>query len=168
MENEKIILLTNKLNQTGKDLAYFERDMLVSLLSKIYPSYLTKHPESDTEWEKDWRNIVVINSPTGQLSWHIHDSELPFFTHLEQDSNRWDGHTNLTKYIRIGNIEQNQIYMSIKSIAYHLNNQSYPILDLSGYVCDDCKKIDFSEITDIVKKLQTGKASVRIQITKDE
>ena len=66
----------------GKELAYWERNQLVAHLSKIYPSWLEKHPEEDISWEADWRNIVFIKTPGGQCSWHIHDSELPYFPHL--------------------------------------------------------------------------------------
>ena len=94
-------ILDNGLSQEGKDLAYFERDILVSLLSKLYPSHLARHPDSDVTWENDWRNIVCVHLPTGQATWHIHDSELPFFEHLTMKENHWDGHSNLDKYGRI-------------------------------------------------------------------
>jgi hypothetical protein len=62
---------------------YHERNMLVCALSKIYPSLLGRHP-SDQEWDDDWRWIVYVNLPTGQVSWHIHDSELSLFDHLDR------------------------------------------------------------------------------------
>lgn len=88
----------------AKDQAYWERNQLVCLLSKLFPSYLTKHPESDLSWEKDWTNIVGITFPTGQGYWHIHDSELKYFSHLQYASNEWDGHTTKEKYQRIAQI----------------------------------------------------------------
>ena len=88
--------------RTSEDRAYSERDSLVSLVSKRFPSWLERHPESDTEWEDDWRWIVIVELPTGQCSWHIHDSELPWFGHLERrDGNSWDGHTADEKYERV-------------------------------------------------------------------
>ena len=95
------VLLNEKMNLKGKDLAYAERDLLVSALSKCYPSHLTRHPDSDVTWENDWRWIVCIHLPTGQATWHIHDSEVPFFAHLSTKENHWDGHSNLQKYQRI-------------------------------------------------------------------
>ena len=89
----------------GKELPYFERNQLIALLAKIYPSYLAKHPASDKEWEKDWRNIVFIITPQGQASWHIHDSELVFFKHLSYENENWDGHTNYRKYKRLEQIQ---------------------------------------------------------------
>jgi len=91
----------------AKDNAYWERNQLVAALSKIFPAHLAKHPESDTEWEADWRTIVVVylphaatslgskirdsrlsfitigkSEPLIQMTWHIHDSEVSMFDHL--------------------------------------------------------------------------------------
>lgn len=87
-----------------KNYAYEERNMLVSALSKLFPSYLAEHQE-DEDWEDDWRNIVFIELPTGQVSWHIHDSELKFFSHLEYQENKWDGHNTKEKYRRLGKLK---------------------------------------------------------------
>ena len=46
-----------------KDGAYWERNQLVSALSKVFPAHLAKHPEEDKEWDDDWRTIVVIKIP---------------------------------------------------------------------------------------------------------
>lgn len=104
----------NKLNSIVSDLekeiyeiekvknnAYKERNELVSLISKLFPSYIASHPEDDLEWEEDWRNIVFIDLPTGQASWHIHDSDFGIFKHLPIGKNCWDGHTTDDKYKRI-------------------------------------------------------------------
>lgn len=84
--------------------AYNERDRLVCALSKCFPSWLARHPDSDTSWDDDWRWIVFINLPTGQASWHIHDSERGWFKHLEVGKNSWDGHNNDEKYGRVAEI----------------------------------------------------------------
>lgn len=89
-----------------KDEAYHERNMLVAALSKLWPdSHLMRHQESDTKWSKDWRWIVCIHASVGQCAWHIHDSELTLFDHLERvENNHWDGHTTAEKYARIGRL----------------------------------------------------------------
>lgn len=107
-----------------KDYAYYERNQLVAALSKLFPSWLERHPDSDTTWENDWRTIVYIMIPTRvvwgdgrnhvpedrqyaprQLSWHIHDSEVKYFSHLQmREGNSWDFHTNEEKYERLRNI----------------------------------------------------------------
>lgn len=120
----------------AKDQAYWERNQLVVLLSKIFPAHLAKHPESDTNWENDWRTIVCIHFPSGQGSWHIHDSEVGFFSHLELKSNDWDGHTTEEKYKRIlsyGNTTQkNKIIYSQGEIRVR-NLDEMPF-------CFDCKR----------------------------
>lgn len=85
----------------AKDGAYRERNQLVAFLSKLYPSHRARHPASDETWENDWRWIICIHSPFGQLSWHIHDSDLPMFEHLETNLNDWDGHSTEEKYRRL-------------------------------------------------------------------
>lgn len=84
-----------------KDNAYAERDRLVCALSKLFPAHLARHPDSDKEWDDDWRWIVYVHLPTGQVSWHIHDSELPWFEHLPKGENVWDGHDTAEKYRRL-------------------------------------------------------------------
>jgi len=70
------------------DDVYHERDQLVAALSKIYPSHTAVH---HGEWEDGWRNIICIHLPTGQATWHIHDSELGLFDHLVTLTDHWDG-----------------------------------------------------------------------------
>lgn len=89
----------------AKDGAYAERDKLVCALSKIFPASLERHPDSDTTWEDDWRWIVFIELPTGQATWHIHDSELAWFDHLPRFTGKvWDGHTTPEKYERVASL----------------------------------------------------------------
>jgi hypothetical protein len=88
----------------AKDGAYSERDRLVCALSKMFPSWLARHPDSDASWDDDWRWIVFVQLPTGQASWHIHDSERGWFDHLSVGANSWDGHTNDEKYARLAKL----------------------------------------------------------------
>lgn len=103
-----------------KNQAYAERNKLVCALSKLLPSHLKRHPD-DQPWEDDWRWIVCVHGPTGQMTWHIHDSELPNFIHLEAPEHQgykygpiiplwaligpaacqYDGHSTEEKYERL-------------------------------------------------------------------
>lgn len=88
-----------------KDNAYSERNKVVAALSKIFPAWLETHPAEDKEWAEHWRTIVFIDSPVGQLSWHIHFSEVEIFNHLNhREGNSWDGHTTEEKYERLANL----------------------------------------------------------------
>lgn len=90
--------------QAQKDAAYHERNQLVAALSKIFPASLERHPAQEV-WDDDWRWIVFIDLPTGQASWHIHDTELALFAHLPRLAGRkWDGHTSAQKYDRLAEI----------------------------------------------------------------
>ncbi len=83
-----------------KDAAYAERDRLVAALSKVFPAHLARHEGAD--WEDGWRNIVCIHLPAGQATWHIHDSEMSWFGHLETTAEpHWDGHGTEEKYRRL-------------------------------------------------------------------
>lgn len=95
--------------RAAKDRAYAERDMCVAALARVavsqgFHAWLGRH-EGDP-WEDDWRNIVFIGLPTGQVSWHIHDSELPQFAWLPRREPyngwwTWDGHDTDEKYRRL-------------------------------------------------------------------
>lgn len=85
----------------SRDQAYTERNHLVALLAALYPSWKTRHPEEDESWEDDWRWIIGVQLPTGQATWHVHDSELHLFDHVERRDVAWDGHSTEEKYERI-------------------------------------------------------------------
>jgi len=87
--------------QEEKDAAYQERDRLVCALSKLWPAHLAHHPADDATWDPEWTWIVCIHAPVGQLTWHIHDSEVWWFNHLRTRENDWDGHTTGEKYRRL-------------------------------------------------------------------
>jgi hypothetical protein len=109
--------LENKIDrlENVKNGAYRERNQLVALLAALaldkghssisWGAWLGKHVVKEGEdWEKDWMNIVFIETPSGQLSWHIHDSELELFKGIPvatERSPKWDGHTTEEKYRRI-------------------------------------------------------------------
>lgn len=97
--------------------AYHERNELVAFLSRIYPSHLSKHyPDPDPLWDTEWGTVVCVHigerprplRNTGwvelveeNLCWHIHDSEIPLFSHLEMRENDWDGSDTAEKYERL-------------------------------------------------------------------
>ena len=92
---------------TQKNQAYNERNILVAGLSKIFPAFLSWHYPEDEDWDPEWKWIVYITLPTGQVSWHIHETELSMFSHLEhrRRGNYWDGHTTQEKYERVKRLQ---------------------------------------------------------------
>lgn len=95
----------------AKDNAYRERDQLVAVLSKVWPSHLTADSSVDDP-AGEWYNVVCIHTPAGQATWHIHVSELGMFDHLRGNAESrltacegWDGHTTEEKYERLSQIQ---------------------------------------------------------------
>lgn len=88
-----------------RDAAYVERNRLVAALARIFPAWLADHRDIQGEkWDPEWRTVVFIDGPTGQLSWHLHDSDVPLFEGLPRSQNTWDGHTSAEKYERVARI----------------------------------------------------------------
>lgn len=87
-----------------KDSAYAERNRLLVgfcalAIAMGFNACLMDHEGAD--WDDDWRTIVCIELPTGQVTWHIHDSEVPLFQFLSRTENHWDGHDTQEKYQRV-------------------------------------------------------------------
>lgn len=73
--------------------AYSERARIVSSLTLLFPSRMTQH-------EGWW--IVYMDTPHGQVSWHISEDDLGYFGHVPRvDSWQWDNHTTNEKYLRL-------------------------------------------------------------------
>lgn len=85
--------------KNNKDVAYLERNRLVALLSKLFPSGTKK--TAINGWSEDWHGCVYIDFPWGQASWHYHDSQAFLFAHLPQYQGDWNGHTTEEKYAAI-------------------------------------------------------------------
>jgi hypothetical protein len=103
-----------------KDQAYRERNRLVAYLSRGYLSHLARHPEEDTAWERDWMTIVCVHGQhawpepgpfggswrrvEGQMTWHVHDAEVPLFALFEMRSSDSDGHSTGEKHRRLARL----------------------------------------------------------------
>lgn len=53
------------------------------------------------EWDEDWRTIVYADLPTGQVSWHMHISDIELFSHIPWKDFEFDGHSTEEKYKRV-------------------------------------------------------------------
>ena len=85
-----------------KDGAYRERNMLVALLAACCPSGIKE--TAIPGWHEEWHGCVYIDLPTGQASWHYHDSQADLFAHLPAYDGEYDGHTTEQKYQRIAEL----------------------------------------------------------------
>lgn len=111
-----------------KNSAYSERNHLVAILARLYPSGL--RPTYIEDWDPAWNNCVYIELPTGQVSFHYHDSEAYLFEGLPVYSEPYDGHT---KHQAMKRLKQTIIF---KNHAKHLEDS---VTDIPGLVVMDNK-----------------------------
>jgi hypothetical protein len=87
-----------------KDAAYLERNQCVALIARMavamgLPVAVTK--TAIEGWSEDWHGCIFIGLPTGQVSWHFHDSQAHLFEALPHREQVWDGHDTPEKYRRV-------------------------------------------------------------------
>lgn len=104
-----------------KDNAYLERNSCVAALAKLavamgWKAGLGKHT-GEGPWDSEWTNIVYINLPSGQVSWHIHDREMVLFNWLAPYLGKWDGHGTREKYERLAALKLDHRIEALKEIA---------------------------------------------------
>jgi len=76
---------------------YRERAHLVAYLAAVYPSEIAYSDPAEPNWA-----VVMIETPQGQLSWHIAPDDMDLFDHVSRnDLYVWDGHTTEQKYERL-------------------------------------------------------------------
>lgn len=90
--------------RADKDAAYLERNQVVAALASIFRAGIAR--TDITGWEPAWHGCVYIDLPTGQASWHYHDSHAYLFAHLPPYTKPWDGHSTEEKYQRLANISR--------------------------------------------------------------
>jgi len=103
--------LSEKLNE-----CYKERNQCIAAFCKLanrlgWPVYLAHHQMENVEeeWDNEWSNVVFVETPEGQVSWHIHRSELPLFKWMSmKKKNPWDGHDTEEKYDRLSAIHHEE------------------------------------------------------------
>lgn len=83
---------------------YRERAALVAHLAAVYPSAIVHGADPS---EPDWP-VIFIDTPHGQLSWHLALEDLGLFGHVEEFAGpdvegapKWDGHDTAEKYVRL-------------------------------------------------------------------
>lgn len=92
--------------EARKDAAYLERNQVVAALATAFPSGIAR--TAIPGWSDDWHGCVYIDLPTGQCSWHYHDSHAHLFAHLPAYAGKWDGHTTEEKYERLAALSKQE------------------------------------------------------------
>lgn len=93
---------TNDLRavEAERDKAYTERARLVAFLARLYPAEIR---DAGSDWA-----IVLIDTPAGQMSWHLSREDRELFHHVDWSnavgSVKWDGHTTEQKYERLAEL----------------------------------------------------------------
>ncbi len=82
-----------------KDEAYRQRNHLVAALARLFPSGI--RATNIEGWEPDWHGCVYIDLPTGQISYHYHDSQEALFAALPSYTKTWDGHDKEAVHARL-------------------------------------------------------------------
>jgi len=76
---------------------YRERAYLVAHLASLYPSTIGYTDPSEPEWA-----VCIIETPAGQMTWHISPDDRDLFDHVTWSSRaKWDGHETEEKYERL-------------------------------------------------------------------
>lgn len=90
---------------------YRERAHLVAMLARMAQrsGYATARAHTDAA-SPDW-SVIYIDTPEGQMSWHLSPDDLDLFPHVpvvepDDDRVRWDGHTTEEKYDRLARLIQ--------------------------------------------------------------
>ena len=86
------------------NVAYRDRARLVAVLAAVWPSVITYSDPNEPDWA-----VITIESPKGQLTWHIHQNDLDLMKHVpwvDRYDNRakWDGHTTDQKNHRLSEL----------------------------------------------------------------
>lgn len=87
-----------------KDAAYLERNQCVALIARmaLASGWWAGTARTAIEgWSEDWHGCVYVDLPTGQVSWHYHDSQAYLFADLPAYERAWDGHDTPEKYRRV-------------------------------------------------------------------
>ena len=96
------LLADRAVPEPDADAIYRERNQVVAALSKCFYSWIGTVDDAEPGWTK----AVYIDLPSGQVSWHIPDHEIPdLFGHLQESGEPWDGHTTEEKYERLAALD---------------------------------------------------------------
>lgn len=106
---DELALRDNQINKV-----YTERNKLVALVMKFclelgLEAGVSRDP--GLSGDDPWGNIVYFEVPSGQCSFHIHDSEMGYFAGLPHYRKAWDGHTTTEKFQRILSPHLEKLYM---------------------------------------------------------
>lgn len=88
--------------QSKLDAVYRERNLAAAALVRLaiaqgWDAGIGHDPNA----EEGWQNVLFVDLPTGQVSWHVHSSEIEAFSSLQWHKKPWDNHTTMDKNTRL-------------------------------------------------------------------
>lgn len=96
----------DRRSRSSRD-AYGDRNRCIAALAWLalrhgYRAGVGRHaPDPDPTWDPQWRTVIYVELPTGQVSWHVPDHDAPLFEGLPAYEPAWDGHQTLEKRTRL-------------------------------------------------------------------
>jgi hypothetical protein len=107
MVNAGLIANAQRANERAEtqhqlDSVYRERNRLAILVARLTKSlgYMPGRGADPNEGP-DWQNMLYIDLPTGQISFHFGLADAHLLEGLAQYPIKWDGHDNATKWARV-------------------------------------------------------------------
>lgn len=93
--------MTTEMSGADITALYHERAQVLSLLSLHYPCHLSYSDPQFPEYP-----VLIMETPHGQLSWHIAPPDVELFDHVrrataEAGAAAYDGHSTAEKHERI-------------------------------------------------------------------
>ena len=88
--------------QDNLNQAYTERNILASIACKMAIALGFKAgigKDNNEDWDDEWRNLIYIELPNGQISYHIAPHDLSVIKDLPEYDGKWDG-TFLSKDLK--------------------------------------------------------------------
>ncbi|TXS78664.1 hypothetical protein [Streptomyces sp. sk2.1] len=144
------------------DATYRERAHLVAHLAALHPSHIGHTDPAAPDWA-----VVTIETPAGQMTWHIAERDMDLFTHV-QPTNRicrgWDGHTTAEKYQRMCDLtEATPSLLSLEVVA---DQQAEHIKQLTAHVgqadavTTEAKRLMDRRTTTLRKRAEQAEAAI--------
>ncbi|TMR11043.1 helix-turn-helix transcriptional regulator [Nonomuraea turkmeniaca] len=96
------VAVNQEVTMTDQPNPYRERAYLVAHLAAQYFSAIAYNDPNEPEWP-----VIYIETPAGQLSWHLSPDDLDLFEHVIRvtpESITWDGHSTEEKYQRLAKL----------------------------------------------------------------
>lgn len=94
IEEVKRLSEDNARLQNSVDSAYTQRMLVVRLLALKSGSRYGVGKDNNSHWDDEWRNVIYIDLPEGQVSWHIAPHDLHIFKDFPKYDGDWDGKFN--------------------------------------------------------------------------